>query len=44
MDNWIKYSLVAAGLCIICPPLLGLVAGMAVFCGLWYLTYKAIGG
>jgi hypothetical protein len=44
MDNWMKYSLAVGILCIICPPLLGIVAGMAVFCAMWYGVYKIIEG
>lgn len=44
MEDWMKFSFAAAIVCLICPPLLGIIAGVALFCGMWYLAYKLIGG
>jgi hypothetical protein len=44
MDDYVKFGLATAVLCLICPPLLGIVAGIAIFCGVWYVAFKSIGG
>lgn len=44
MNDWMKFGLAAGVLCLFCPPLLAIIAGVAIFCGFWYLTFKLMGG
>jgi hypothetical protein len=45
MDNdWIKFGLAVGVCCLIFPPLLGIIGGIALFCGVWYFIFKTIGG
>lgn len=44
MNDYVKFYLCLGGLCLLFPPLLGLVFGVAVFVAVWYFFYKLIGG
>jgi hypothetical protein len=39
-----KFLFCVGVLCLLFPPLLGLVLGAALFMGLWYIFFKLIGG
>lgn len=43
-DDWIKFSLAVGVCCLLCPPLFGVVLGIGMFCAVWYLLFKVIGG
>lgn len=43
-DDYIKFYLCLGGLCLLFPPLLGLVIGAAAVLGFRYLVYKILGG
>ena len=44
MNDYVKFYLCLGGLCLIFPPLLGLVIGVAAFVGVWYFFYKVVFG
>jgi hypothetical protein len=44
MKPYAIYFAVLALCCLICPPLLGIVMGVAIFCALWWVGFKLIGG
>lgn len=44
MRAWGTYFAILAVCCLFCPPLLGIVGGIALFCLVWWIVYKAIGG
>lgn len=44
MSRTVIYWLVIAGLCLLFPPLLGFVLGVAFFCGMWWVFFKVLGG
>lgn len=44
MNDYAKFYLCLGGLCLIFPPLLGLVLGVAFFVALWYFFYKVVFG
>ena len=44
MKPYATYFGVLAVCCIICPPLLGIATGVAIFCLLWWIGFKLSGG
>lgn len=44
MSNEVKFYLCLAGLCLIFPPLLGLVLGVVFFMAIWLFFYKIVLG
>ncbi len=44
MKPWATYFGVLAICCIVCPPLIGIAKGIALFCVLWWLGFKMLGG
>jgi hypothetical protein len=44
MKPWLIYFGVVTMGCLIYPPLLGFCIGVAGYCFLWWVVYKAIGG
>lgn len=44
MNDQVKFYLCLAGLCLVFPPLLGLVIGVGIFAGIWYFFFKVFGG
>lgn len=44
MNDYVKFYLCLGGLCLLFPPLLGLVIGVGLFVAVWYFFYKVLGG
>jgi len=44
MKAWTTYFAVVGICCLMCPPLLGIAAGIAIFCVIWWVGFKMIGG
>lgn len=44
MNDQAKFYLCLAGLCLVFPPLIGLVLGVAFVVGMWFFFYKILGG
>lgn len=44
MKAWVTYFAVFGVCCLICPPLLGIGLGIGVFCFVWWVGFKMIGG
>jgi hypothetical protein len=44
VSDYTKFYLCLGGLCLLFPPLLGLVIGVGMFVAAWYLFYKILGG
>lgn len=43
-DDWLKFGLAVGVCCLLFPPLLGVFIGIGLFCAVWYLVFKFIGG
>lgn len=44
MSDWTKYGLCVGVACLLCPPILGFVIGVGLFCSMWYVVYQLMGG
>jgi hypothetical protein len=44
MKAWTTYFCVLGLCCLICPALIGIGLGIAIFCALWWVGFKMIGG
>ena len=44
MNPTVIYWIVIVGLCIFFPPLLGFVLGVGIFCAIYWLWMKVLGG
>lgn len=43
MNSTVTYWLMIAILCVFFPPLLGFIAGVGIFCGIWWAWIKVLG-